>query len=117
MLLLYLSIVLGCAKPDNIATFKSPDPHIFYAVETYYGIGPTSADFTRVYIHFERDGESLKELVLDGDYLTIKKVDWVGANDTHLWVSGGPINSFRDKVSLGANGQSAFIHITLHRAL
>ena len=32
LILLQLSMVIGCAKPDHIAVFKSPDPELFYTV-------------------------------------------------------------------------------------
>jgi hypothetical protein len=58
LILLQLSIVIGCAKPDRVAVFKSPDPELFYTVETYNGQGAVVSDFTRVYAHLERDGKT-----------------------------------------------------------
>ena len=74
LILLQLSIVIGCTKPDRVAVFKSPDPELFYTVETYNGQGAVVSDFTRVYAHLERDGKTDKKLVLDGEYLIIGKV-------------------------------------------
>src|ERR1700730_3928155 len=90
LILLQLSIVIGCAKPDRVAVFKSPDPELFYTVEMYNGHGAASSDFTRVYAHLEHDGKTDKKLVLDGEYLIIGKVIWVSVNDVGPLYIGRP---------------------------
>jgi len=113
LILLQLSIVIGCAKPDRVAVFKSPDPELFYTVETYNGQGAVVSDFTRVYAHLERDGKTDKKLMLDGEYLIIGKVTWVSANEVNLCVSEGFTNSFRNQVTLSAGSLSKTVRTHL----
>jgi hypothetical protein len=113
LILLQLSIVTGCAKPDRVAVFKSPDPELFYTVEMYNGHGAASSDFTRVYAHLERDGKTDKKLVLDGEYLLVGKVTWVSANEVNLCISEGLTNSFRNEVTLSAGSLSKTIRTHL----
>jgi hypothetical protein len=113
LILLQLSIVIGCAKPDRVAVFKSPDPELFYTVETYNGHGAASSDFTRVYAHVERDGKADKKLVLDGEYLLVGKVTWVSANEVNLCISEGLTNSFRNEVTLSAGSLSKTVRTHL----
>lgn len=106
LILLQLSIVIGCAKPDRVAVFESPDPQLFYTVEMFNGHGAASSDFTRAYAHLERDGKTDKKLVLDGEYLLVAKVTWISANEVNLCVTDGFTNSFRNEVTLNAGSLS-----------
>ncbi|MGA2001664.1 MAG: hypothetical protein ABSG52_16905 [Terriglobales bacterium] len=109
VVLVQLGFTLGCAKPDTVTTLKSPTPGVFYTVETHYGHGPVSADFTRVYAHVERDGKTDKKLVLDGENLVITKAVWANPNEITLWVSGRT-NTYRNEVTLIAGSWSLTIH-------
>src|ERR1700682_1559729 len=113
LILLQFSIVIGWPKPDRVAVFKSPDPELFYTVETYNGQGAVVSDFTRVYAHLERDGKTDKKLMLDGEYLIIGKVTWVSANEVNLCVSEGFTNSFRNQVTLSAGSLSKTVRTHL----
>jgi hypothetical protein len=98
--LLHIVALSGCAKPDQITTLKSPNSEFFYTVETYDGHGPVSSDFTRVYAHLERNGKVDKNLVLDGEYLVVAKVVWLGPNEAILCVPQGFTNTFRNQITL-----------------
>jgi len=83
-LYLTVSFISGCAKPDHVTTVKSPTEGVFYTVETFNGHGAADSDFTRVYAHLERNGESDKKLVVDGGYLEIARARLV----EHLALAG-----------------------------
>jgi len=104
LLLLVSAIVAystGCAKPDSVATFKSPFDAVFYTVETFKGHGAADSDFTRVYAHLQRGGKTDKQLVVDGTYLELTKIVWKGPGDVLLCMkAGGITNTFRNEVTL-----------------
>ncbi len=108
-----LVVVLSCAKPDRVDTFKSPSPDVFYTVETANGHGAVSSDFTRVYAHLESNGKSDQKLVLDGEYLVIGRVSWVNSNEVNICLSSGLTNSFRNEVTLIAGNRSETIRTHL----
>jgi hypothetical protein len=108
--LLILGIFSGCGRPDRVDRINSPMAGLFVTVETHYGLGPTVADFTRVYAHLEANGQSDKKLLLDGEYLQNVKVVWVSPNEVTLCMREGYTESFRNNVTLRAGGMSQTIH-------
>lgn len=116
LLCLSVFLVAGCAKPDHVVTIRSPDPGLFYTVETYYGHGAVSNDSTSVYAHLEVAGGTDKKLVLDGEYLENSQVVWTGKEDVTVCVTGGVTSSFRNEVTLSAAGVSKTIrnHLQEH---
>lgn len=103
----------ACSKPDHVSTLKFPVEGLTYTVETYDGEGPVSADFTRVYAHLIREGEADRQLVVDGEYLTIAGVVWAEPSTVILCIPEGITNSFRNEVTLRANGASMAVHTVL----
>ena len=99
VIFLPIVLILGCAKPDKVATFGSPVDGVFYTVEIYDGFGLGSGT-TSVYAHFERNGKSKKMLVLQGDDLTVAKIIWNGPNDVTLCLGTGFTEIFRNEVTL-----------------
>jgi len=107
---LMVASLTGCARPDRITAIKSPVDGLFYTVETFYGHGAPDSDFTSVYAHLERNGKADKQLVLNGTYLQISKLSWVGPHDVTLCMEGGITDSFRNQVTLRAGETSETVH-------
>lgn len=90
----------GCnKKPDKTVTVKSPNSEIYFTIETYYGRGAVSSDFTVVNAHLERNGQSDKRDVLDGETLEIKKIVWLNPNEAIICLQGGFTNTFRNQTN------------------
>jgi hypothetical protein len=100
----------GCGKADRIDRVNSPESGLFVTVETRYGRGAVSPDFTRIYAHLEGSGQSDKKLLLDGEYLQGTKVVWLKPSEVTLCVPEGYTESFRNYVTLRAGGISQTIH-------
>jgi hypothetical protein len=96
---LAILFVTGC-KADKIVTIKSPAAEIFFTLETDFGHGAVSSDYTRVYAHLERNGKKDKIDVLDGDDLEIKKIVWLNPNEVTICLQGGFTTIFRNHVTL-----------------
>ena len=104
--LLLVILVQGCgnperSKPNSVTTVHSPIEGVFYTVEIYEN-GPLVSDTTRVYVHLERAGKSIKRLVLEGDYLKVEKITW-DKDDPHAVVfclNGGSTEIFRNDETL-----------------
>ncbi len=117
VLLIQVGIFAGCAdivRPDNVQRFDSPVAGLFFTVETWYGHGAVSPDFTRVYAHLEAKGKTDRELVLDGEYLEETKVIWLSPTEVALCLDKsykeGYTDHFRTYVTLDAGGVSRTIH-------
>jgi hypothetical protein len=113
--ILQIGFITGCAKPNAVATFRSPTDGLFYTVETYYGSGPAS-DTNRVYAHLERNGKAKKILVLEGENLTVTKITWNSSHDATLCLDGGITGTFRSEVTLISGNASETIqnHLQEH---
>jgi hypothetical protein len=114
LVLIQVAILSGCGKPDTVQRFDSPTTGLFFTVETRYGHGAISPDFTRVYAHLEADGKTDRELVLDGEYLEETKVIWLSPTEVTLCVETtykeGYTDHFRSYVTLSAGGVAKTIH-------
>ncbi|HEY5339379.1 MAG TPA: hypothetical protein VIJ85_14315 [Rhizomicrobium sp.] len=103
----------GCAKPDDVRTVKSPTKGVFLTVETYNGNGPVDADDTRLYAHFSQDGASDKDLILEGEYLSISKLTWTKPDQLVICFTGGITSIFRNEVTLFIDSEYRKIHSSL----
>jgi hypothetical protein len=90
----------GCAKPSAVKVVKSPVRSVYLTIEYYNGNGPASADDVRVYAHFEQGGDTDRKLILEGEYLELSKLTWVGSNKVLICLSGGITDTFRNEVTL-----------------
>ena len=109
------AMLVACtnAKPDQVVTFKSPTVGVFYTEETYFGQGAIDDDYTNVYLHFERSGKAEKALVLSGTYVTVKKIEWAGPEESTIFFESGFTGTFRNRVTLGLDGASKTFHAHL----
>lgn len=103
ILFLQIGILVGCSKPDKIATFKMPDDEISFTIETSIGHGAISSDYTNVYAHLARNGKADKKEVLSGENLEITKIIWLGPNEAAICLVGGITVSFANYVTLRVN--------------
>ena len=109
-----LTAMSGClAKPDRMRTIPSPNSEVFYTVETSQGIGPVSADFTRVYAHFSHGGKTRKIDVLDGEYIENTAITWTSPTDVEMCVVSGITDTFRNEVTL-ITGDDLSSSYTIH---
>lgn len=106
-LLVCFASVIGCrSRPTRVVRFNGPSPNLFYTVEAWEQGGAISSDFTRVFAHFEQNGKSDRVMFLDGAYLQLSSVRWTGANEATICIAEGRVNSFKETVTLKADGVS-----------
>ena len=114
LLLVQIAILAGCGKPDIVQRLDSPVPGLFLTVETRYGHGAVSPDFTQVYAHLEANGRNDRALVMDGEYLEKINVIWLSPTEVALCVEKdyreGFTDHFRNHATLRAGGVSKTIH-------
>lgn len=110
-----LAMLVACtsSKPDQVVTFKSPTDGVFYTAETNYGQGAIDNDYTRVYLHSERSGKSVKELVLSGTYVTVRRVEWASPEESTIFFDGGFTDTFRNRVTIPMDGGAKTFHASL----
>lgn len=100
----------GCrAMPDHIVTAPSPNPNVFYTVETHDGHGPLSSDTTDIYAHLNAGNDSDRKLVLHGLYLNTT-VTWMDSNNVSLCVISGLTSQYYNEVTLNAGQTYRTIH-------
>lgn len=101
-------LLFGCnKKPDKIVNVKSPKSEIYFTIETYYGRGAVSSDFTVVNAHLERNKQSDVRDVLDGDTLEIEKIVWLNPNEATICLQGGFTNTFRNQTDFHIDDNGA----------
>jgi hypothetical protein len=103
-------VVRWRARPDNVTIINSPAVGVFYTVETTYGLGPASSDYTNVYAHFRHGNKSDKKLVLSGDYVGFSKVFWTDPHNIVLCLSAELTNRYYNEVTLSADDAFTTIH-------
>ncbi len=115
--LLLLATLIACSRHTQITTIKSPVAGVFYTVETYEGQGAIDNDYTRVYLHMERSGQSDKALVLSGTYVTVSKVEWINSTENVIFMeNGGFTSTFQNQVTLRAGGITETYHAYLQES-
>jgi hypothetical protein len=93
--------LFGGSKPDTIEMISTPTVGLSFTQEISKGLGPATGDFTRVFIHLERNGRSRKGLFLSGDYVVLNKVIWTNPNDAILCIDrSGLTDQFKNNVTL-----------------
>ncbi len=108
---LQVGLFSGCGKPDKVTTIRSPTEGLFYTVETSFGHGAISSDYTNVYAHLERNGKSDRKLVIGGEYLESIKITWTSSHDVMLCLHPGSFtDSFSNEVTLIVGDASETIH-------
>jgi hypothetical protein len=114
LVLTQVAMLSGCGKPDIVQRFDSPVAGLFLTVETRYGHGAVSPDFTQIYAHIEANGKNDRELVMDGEYLEKVNVIWLSPTEVALCVEKGYregfTDHFRNYATLRAGGVSKTIH-------
>jgi hypothetical protein len=108
-----LLFFFGCAKPSTVRVIRSPISSVFLTIETYNGNGPVSAGDMRLYAHFSQDGETDRQLILDGENLTISKLSWEKPNELVICLSGGITDTFRNEVTLIIGRSDRSVHSSL----
>lgn len=115
--LLFTTTLAGCSgKPDSTVTIPSPNTEVFYTVETSYGNGPVSNDFSRVYAHFTHAGKQAKQVVLSGEYIEHSTIAWTSPTDVDICVAEGITDTYRNKVTL-ITGDDLASSYTIHNHL
>ena len=115
--LLLLATFIACSRHTQIAMIKSPVAGVFYTVETYEGQGAIDNDYTRVYLHMERSGQSDKALVLSGTYVTVTKIEWINSVENVIFMeNGGFTSTFQNQVTLRAGGVTETFHAYLQES-
>ncbi len=114
VMLLAVASMSGCsAKPDSVKTILSPNKEVYYTIETSYGSGAVSNDYTRVYAHFSLDRKSRKQVVLGGEYNENTAITWISPTDVEMCVREGLTDTFRNQVTL-ITGDDPSSSYTIH---
>jgi hypothetical protein len=106
-------LVVGCARPNKVDRIPSPEVGLYLTVETFNGDVPVSSDFTRIYAHLERNGQSDKKLLLGGEYLSFSQISWTGSQAVSLCLTGGVTVQYFNEVTLSVDGGSVKVHTYL----
>jgi len=102
--LLTLSGVLllcACSKPpspDESKTFQGPDNGVVYVVETFYGSGAPSADYTRVLARAASSAGNEGQIVLSGENLTLQSIKWVNSTNVEICLGTGITDRYANEV-------------------
>jgi hypothetical protein len=109
--------VAGCKPrpaPDEVTTIKTPQPDIHLTYE-YWNLGMLVSDSARLVAHLVKDGVEDKQIVLDGNYISIRSITWPAPD--HLVVCVTALDEVHKdwarKVTLSAGGLSKTLKVEL----
>ena len=110
-----LSLLPACSsKPSATRTYPSPSTGLAIVVEDFGGDGPLSADTTRVYAVRQSGQKTMRQLIVEGEYLGLSRVEWKGADQLVLSISPESMtSSFYNNVTLSDGATSLKVHTTL----
>lgn len=113
-----LSFLPGCSsKPSATRAYPSPSATLAVVVEDFGGDGPLSADTTRVYAVRKSGGKTIRQLIVEGEYLGLSQVEWKAADQLALSISPDSMtSSFYNNVTLSDGATSMKVHTTLVQA-
>ena len=110
---LVLLLLAGCTKPAVILTSNSATAGLYLTIERF-NEGPLVSDDTKVYVHWERNGQSKKRLVLWGEYLTFSDVSWIAPDEVSMCLKSGQTAEYHNEISLSLDGNTKKVHVYLH---
>lgn len=115
VLSILLSFLSACSdKPSATKVYWSPSSALSIVVEDFGGDGPLSADMTRVYAVRKSGEKDIRQLIVEGEYLGLSKVEWRGDNQLILFISPDSMTSiFYNNVTLSDGRTSMKVHTTL----
>jgi hypothetical protein len=91
----------GCNKVDESRKIDGPNNGATYVIETSYGLGAATSDYTVLSAVSRGDKEGKKVLVLSGENLVIQKLTWTDANNVYICLKGGITDRYANQVSIG----------------
>lgn len=108
-ILLAALLLSSCSSPPDISKrIDGPGNGVTYVIETFYGKGAAVSDFTKVFAAPQL-GKGERVLVLSGEYLDIRKIEWVDAKNVQICLNGGRTDSYRTEVVVDVKGGSVII--------
>jgi hypothetical protein len=112
-----LSFLPACSgKPSATRSYRSPLAALRVVVEDFGGDGPLSADTTRVYAVRILREKTVKQLIVEGEYLGLSRVEWISADQLTLCISSNSMtSSFYNNVTLSDGETSLKVHTTLNQ--
>lgn len=110
-----LSLLPACSSaPSAIRVYPSPSAALAVVVEDFGGDGPSFADATRVYAVRKSGERTIKQLVVEGEYLGLSKVEWMADDQLVLSISSDSMTSrFYNNVTLSNGTNSLKVNTTL----
>lgn len=110
-----LSVLFGCSgNPSTTQNYPSSSPLLSLVVENFEGNGPLSSDTTRIYAVRKSSEKTVKQLIIEGEYLGLSHVDWRDVDQVELCISPDSMTSiFYNNVTLSDGSTSMNIHTVL----
>lgn len=110
-----LSLLPACSsKPSATRAYPSSSAELAIVVEDFGGDGPLSANTTRVYAVRKSGEKTIRQLIVEGEYLGLSRVEWKAADQLALTISPESMtSSFYNNVTLSDGATSLKVHTTL----
>lgn len=112
------SLSSGCSRPppDEVKTIKTPQADVHLTYE-YWNLGPLVSDSARLVAHLVKDGIEDRQIVIDGDYIDIRKISWPRPDRMVVCVTYlDQVSEWNKSVMLKAGNLSKTIHVELRAA-
>ena len=108
----------NCSRPPphKVTTTKTPQPDIHLTFE-YWNNGILVSDSARLVAHLVKDGLEDKAILIDGDYVNIRKITWPSPDTMVVCVTYlDQVHEWRKEVTLRSGNMPKTLYVELRAA-
>jgi hypothetical protein len=112
------ALAASCSRrpPDEVTTIRTPRADIHLTYE-YWKLGPLVSDSARLVAHLVKDGAEDNQIIVDGNYVTIRKITWPRPDHMIVCVTYlDEVNEWKRDVTLTVGGVSKLLLVELRAA-
>ena len=120
LLIAFLALVVAsCGRrspPHEVTTIKTPQSDIHLTFE-YWNLGMMVSDSARLVAHLVKDGVEDKAIIIDGDYVNIRKITWPSPDTMVVCVTYmDEVHEWHKEVTLRSGNTSKTLYVELRAA-
>lgn len=108
----------SCSRspPHEVTTIKTPQSDIHLTFE-YWNLGMLVSDSARLVAHLVKDGVEDKKILIDGDYVHIRKITWPSPDTMVVCVTYmEAVHEWHKEVTLKSGSVSKTLYVELRAA-
>ncbi len=111
-------LAASCSRPPphEVTTIKTPQSDVHLTFE-YWNLGVLVSDSARLVAHLVKDGVEDKAILIDGDYVNIRKITWPSPDTVVVCVTHmDQVHEWRREVTLRSGNTVKTLYVELRGA-